>query len=129
MFDLAHVDDLVEHQDRGAVLVIEHPLTGEMMADISLTIAGPDSATARLSRIKYNDELMTFSGRVPAVELERLNIERLARLVVAWDVKRNGEPVAFTFTNVTKLLYSAQFVREQVEKFSASRGPYFMRTA
>lgn len=47
MSDLAHIDDLIEHQDRGTDLVIIHPVTGERMPDIVLTIAGPDSDTAR----------------------------------------------------------------------------------
>lgn len=128
MNDLAHIDDLVEHQDRGAALTIVHPVTGERMRDIVLTIAGPDSATARQARIKYSDELMAFRNRPPADELERIEIERLARLVIGWDVKRDGKPVEFLFSNVVRLLSSAQFIREQVEMFSQNRAPYFART-
>jgi hypothetical protein len=128
MNDLAHVDDLVEHQDRGADLTIAHPVTGERMPDIVLTIAGPDSDTARRARIRFSDELMAFRNRPPADELERMEVERLARLVVGWKVTRDGKPVEFSFTNVVRLLTSAQFVREQVETFSQNRAPYFMRT-
>lgn len=127
MNDLAHVDDLVEHQDRGADLTIMHPVTGERMPDIVLTIAGPDSDTARRARIRFSDGLMAYR-KPPADELERMEIERLARLVTGWKVTRDGKPVEFSFTNVVRLLTSAQFVREQVETFSQSRAPYFMRT-
>jgi len=126
--DLAHIDDLVEHQDRGADLTVVHPITGERMPDIVLTVAGPDSDTARRARIKFSDELMAFRNRPPADELERMEVERLARLVVGWKVTRDGKPVEFSFTNVVRLLTSAQFIREQTESFSQNRAPYFMRT-
>lgn len=129
MLDLAHVDNLVEPQDRGADLVITHPVTGERMADIVLTIAGPDSDTARRARIRLSDELMAFRNRPPADELERIEVERLARCVIGWKVTRDGKPVEYSFSNVVKLLTSVQFVREQVEQFSQNRAPYFMRMA
>ena len=128
MNDLAHVDDLVEHQDRGADLTIAHPVTGERMPGIVLTITGPDSDAARRARIRFSDELMAFRNRPPADELERMEIERLARLVTGWKVTRDGKPVEFSFTNVVRLLTSAHFIREQVESFSQNRAPYFMRT-
>lgn len=126
--DLAHVDDLIEHQDRGAELVLAHPVTGEKLSDMVLIVAGPDSDTARRARIKFSDELMAFRHRPPADELERMEIERLARLVIGWRVTRDGKPMEFSFTNTVRLLTSAQFIREQVETFSQNRAPYFMRT-
>jgi hypothetical protein len=128
MADLSHLDDLTEAQDRGADIVIKHPVTGEPMPDVALTVAGPDSATARMARIKFQDELYAFSGKPPASELDRLDIERLARCVVGWRVTRDGKPVEFTFTNTVRLLTDKQFVRDQVEAFSQSRVAYFMRT-
>lgn len=127
MNDLAHFDDLVEHQDRGADLVVVHPVTGERMQDVVLTIAGPDSDTARCARVRFSDELMSFRNRPPADELERMEVERLARLVIGWRVSRDGKPVGFSFTNVVRLLTSLQFIREQVERFSQDRAVYFMR--
>lgn len=127
--DLSYIDDLVEHQDRGADLVVYDPVTLERMTDVVLTIAGPDSDTARRARIRFSDELMAFRNRPPADELERIEVERLARLVIGWKVSRDGKPVEFSFTNVVRLLTSAQFIREQVEAFSQNRAPYFMRLA
>lgn len=126
--DLAHLDDLVEQQDRGSEFTIKHPVTGEPMPEVILTVVGPDSNTARLARIKLSDELMAFRGKPPADELDRIEIDRLARCVIGWSVKRDGKPVEFSFTNVVRLLTDKQFVREQVEAFSQSRVPYFMRT-
>lgn len=129
MNDLAHIDDLIEHQSHGATLTIVHPVTGERMPDMVLTIAGPDSDIARQARLRFQDELYAFSGKPPASELDRIDIERLARLVLSWKVTRDGVPVEFTFTNVVRLLTNAQFVRQQVEAFSQNRAPYFLRLA
>ncbi|CEG09474.1 hypothetical protein BN961_02900 [Afipia felis] len=127
MSDLAHVDNLVAEQDRGADLAIVHPVTGDKL-DVVLTIAGPDSATARRARLQFSDELVAFRHHPPAEEMERIEVERLARLVIAWKATRDGKPVEFNFTNVVRLLNSARFVREQVEAFSQKREAYFLRT-
>lgn len=128
MNDLAHIDDMVEAQDRGAELTIVHPVTGEKMPDIVLTVAGPDSKIARRARLQHSDELMAFRHRPPAEELERMEVEQLARLVIGWKCTRDGKPVDFNFTNVVRLLNSARFIREQVEAFSQKRDIYFLRT-
>ncbi len=124
--DLSALDDLVAGQDRGAPLTLLHPVTGEAM-DIVLTIVGPDSDTARRARLQMQDELYAFKGRPPADEYDRMDIGRLARLVVSWSAKRDGVEVPFTFTNVVKLIRDNSHIREQVEKFSRSHTPYFLR--
>lgn len=126
--DLAHFDDLVEHQDKGADLQIRHPVTGEIVPDMVFIIAGPDSDTQKRARIKFSDDLMAFRSTPPADELNRMEIERLARCVVGWRVTRDDKPVEFSFTNVVRLLTNFTFIKEQVEAFAASRVPYFMRT-
>lgn len=126
--DLSHLDDLVETQDRGADLTIVHPVTGEPMPEIVLTIAGPDSDVARRARIKFDDETLAFRGRPPADELDRMYVERLARCVVGCKMTRGGKDVPFSFTEVVKLLTTFQFIREQAEAFSQSRTAYFLRT-
>lgn len=124
--DLSTVDNLIEGQDRGADLVVKHPVTGEAM-DIVLTIAGPDSDVQRRARLKMHDAFYAYRGNPPAADLETLNTERLARCIVGWRVKRGGVDVPFTFTAAVKLLTDARFVRDQVEKFAESRVDYFLR--
>jgi len=125
--DLSHLDDLVETQDRGAEMTAKHPVTGEPMTDVVLIIAGPDSDVQRRARLKMQDEMMAFKGRPPAAEYDAMDIDRLARCVVGWRVKRDGKDVVFSFTNVVKLFTSMTFVREQADKFAASRTAYFLR--
>ena len=124
--DLSVLDDLVAGQDRGAELVIKHPTTGESL-DIVFTVVGPDSDTARRARLQFQDELFAFKGRPPAAELDRMEIDRRARCVVGWRMKRDGKDVPFTHSAVVKVLTGMQFVREQVEQFSQSRAAWFLR--
>lgn len=127
MSDLAQLDDLIEGQDRGAEMTAKHPVTGDPMPDIVLIIAGPDSDTARRARLKMQDELMAFRGRPPADEYDRMDIDRLARCVVGWRVKRDGKDVEFSFTNVVRLFKAMTFLREQADKFAESRVAYFLK--
>lgn len=125
--DMAHLDDLVTHQDRGAELICKHPVTGEPLPNVVLIVAGPDSDTARRARLKFDDEMLAFKGRPPADELDRVYIDRLARCVVGWRMKRSGTEVEFSFSAVVKVLTTFQFIRDQLEQFSQSRVPYFLR--
>lgn len=126
MSDLAHLQDIVEGQDRGAELLIKHPVTGEP-TDVVLIVAGPDSDVQRRARLKMQDALYAFRGRPPADEFDRLEIERLARCIVGWRVKRDGQDVPFAFSVAVKILSEFRFIREQVEAFAASRVDYFLR--
>jgi hypothetical protein len=117
MPDLAALDDLVAEQDRGAECIITHPVTGEPM-DMVLIVAGPDSDIQRRARLAIADELLAYRDRPSADDQERLAIEQLARCVVGWRVKRDGEDVEFTFTNVVRIFRKFVFVREQVESLA-----------
>lgn len=128
MSDLAHLNDLIAYQDRGADMVAKHPVTGEEMQDIVLTIAGPDSDTVRRARLTMQDELQGWRTAPPAQDYDRLAIERLARCVVGWRVKKAGAEVPFTFSAVVKLFTDMTFLREQADRFAADRTPYFIRT-
>lgn len=128
MSDLAHFYDLVEGQDRGAELVIKHPVTGEPISDVVLIVAGPDSDVQRRARLKFEDDLLAFKARPPADELDRMHVSRLARCVVGWRMKRDGQDVEFSFTGVVRLLTTFAFIREQVDAFANSRVAYFLRT-
>jgi hypothetical protein len=97
------------------------------MPDIVLIIAGPDSDTARRARLMMQDELMAYRGRPPAHDYDALETARLARCVVGWRVKRYGEEVEFSFTNVVRLFKTMTFLREQADKFAESRVAYFLR--
>jgi hypothetical protein len=123
MNDRALLNDIVAHQDRGETLTIRHPVTNEPTS-ITLVVAGPDSETARRSRLQFEDEMYAFRSRPDAATLERMYLDRLARLVVSGNL---GDGVKFTFSNVVKFLTEHQYAREQVDAFANSRAPYFLK--
>jgi hypothetical protein len=125
--DLAALDDLVANQDRGAAMSIVHPVTLETLPDITIVVAGPDSDVQRRARLATADALLAYRDRPGAEDQERLAIEQLARCVVGWEVKQDGVDVPFTFTNVVRVFTKFPFVRDQVNAFAASRGPYMPR--
>lgn len=126
--DLADLYNLVEPQERGADLVIAHPVTGERMADIAMTIAGPDSNVQRRARQRLNDDLLALRRRPTAEENENLVTEMLARCVVGWNVKQDGAEVPFSFANVLRVLNRFTFIREQVDLFAGSRAAYLQKS-
>ncbi len=127
MNDLAHLDDLVAYQDRGAELIVKHPVTGESMPDVVLIIAGPDSDTAKRARLAFEDAKYAFKDRPTASDIDRMYIDFLAGCIVGWRLKRDGSDVPFSFSAAVAVLQKYQFIREQVEQFANSRTAYFLR--
>lgn len=116
----------VEDQDRGAWLELADPITGKPTG-IRLRIAGPDSATQGRARLKLADELAELAdpeGRVDAASREKARINSLARCVLAWEIREDGEAVPFSHANVVRVLRAAPWVQAQVDSFAASRSPF-----
>lgn len=116
-------------QDNGAELVLVDPVTGEP-TDMKLIIAGPDSATQRRARLAMVDELAELAdedGKVSAENREKASIAMLARAVLRWDIRLDGEALPFEHQNVVRLLSTGTWVREQVDGFAGSRRPYARR--
>jgi hypothetical protein len=112
----------VADQDKGRELKLVDPFTGEPTG-IKLTVAGPDSDTARRARLKLADELAESAddaGHVSGENREKARLNCLAALVLRWDVREGGKPVPFTTGNVLRLL-RVQWVELQVDSFAANR--------
>ncbi|MFZ5690545.1 MAG: hypothetical protein ACOY5F_04760 [Pseudomonadota bacterium] len=128
MLDLAHLDDLVEDQDRGAEMTVVHPVTGEAMPDMVFIVAGPDSDIQRRARLRLSDDLLQYRHHVPAHDRERFEIEFLARCVIGWRIRQGGREVEFSHSNVVKLITKHRYIRQQLQAFTEDRTPYFART-
>ncbi|WP_339647573.1 hypothetical protein [uncultured Pelagibacterium sp.] len=106
-------------QDKGADLNLIAPWDGQPTGMV-LTIVGPDSDTARRADIALVDELAEMAdldGRVTAEQRAKAKLNALARRVIRWDVKEDGNPVPFDTKAVLKLL-AVGWVREQVDAFA-----------
>ncbi|MBB1498472.1 hypothetical protein [Paracoccus sp. MC1862] len=115
-----------QDQDRGRDFDLLDPVTGKTTG-ITLRIAGPDSATQARARLQLVDDLAEMAddeGRISASAREKARLNSLARCVLGWDVKEDGEPVPFTHANVVRLLRAATWVQAQVDGFASDRAAF-----
>lgn len=115
-----------QDQDRGREFDLLDPVTGKATG-ITLRIAGPDSATQARARLQMVDDLADAAdeaGRVSAGAREKARLNTLARCVLGWDVKEDGQPVPFTHANVLRLLRAAHWVQAQVDGFASDRAAF-----
>lgn len=115
-----------QDQDRGRDFDLLDPVTGKPLG-ITFRIAGPDSATQARARLQLVDDLAEMAddeGRISASAREKARLNCLARCVLGWDIKEDGEPVPFTHANVVRLLKAAQWVQAQVDGFASDRAAF-----
>lgn len=109
-------------QDKGADLNLLAPWDGKPTGMI-MTIAGPDSDTARRADLAFSDELVDLAdneGHVTAESRHKARINALARRVLRWDVMEDDKPVPFNQASLVKLL-QVQWIMEQVDGFAGDR--------
>lgn len=115
-----------QDQDRGRDFDLLDPVTGKVLG-IRLRIAGPDSATQARARLQMVDDLAEMAdadGRVSAADREKARLNTLARCVLGWDVKEDGQPVPFSQANVVRFLKAALWVQQQVDGFASDRAAF-----
>ncbi|MGA0617402.1 hypothetical protein [Paracoccus sp. KR1-242] len=115
-----------QDQDRGRDFDLLDPVSGKATG-ITLRIAGPDSATQARARLQMVDDLAAAAdadGMVSALDREKARLNSLARCVLGWDVKEDGEPVPFNHANVLRLLKAALWVQQQVDGFASDRAAF-----
>ncbi|MBL8570950.1 MAG: hypothetical protein JNK84_17915 [Phreatobacter sp.] len=133
MTDLNDIIAIADKQDAGAELVIINPITQEL-TDLKFWIAGPDSNVAQdaknwaADRARREHVLQLPPAMANAAEVREITLSiavgMLARYVVRWDVRQNGEPVPFTIKNAERVLASSRIIRDQIDAFAASRDPW-----
>lgn len=123
---LNDIEAEAQDHDRGRDFELLDPVTGKPTG-ITLRIAGPDSATQARARLAMVDELAAGAddeGRVNAAAREKARLNTLARCVLGWDIKEDGEPVPFNHANVVRLLRAALWVQAQVDSFASDRAAF-----
>jgi hypothetical protein len=124
--NLSDIHANIADQDRGRVLDILNPWTGEPIG-MRFTVAGPDSERQRSARVAMMDELADMAGadgRVAAKDREAARLRALAASVIGWDVSDDGEPLAFNQKNIVRVLKAATWLEEQVDAFAGDRSKY-----
>jgi hypothetical protein len=122
--DLATFDPLVKAQEEGRECQIVHPLSG-LRLSVKISVVGRDSR-----RFKAANRWLTrrqleriADGGVDGDDANQDDLcEFLARLCTGWSgVIVDGEELAFSVENATKVFKRFPFTYEQVDAFSGTR--------
>lgn len=115
MADLAQFEGLAKAQDEGIDVSIVHPKTGEPL-DITIRVAGPDSARQRRIRAELNNErLAKNKKRMTASELEEDALRVTVAAIIGWSgVLENGQQIEFSKSAATDLLTRYPFIHDQI---------------
>lgn len=123
--------DLAADAEKGATLVVRHPVTDEILLGsdekpLTIQLLGVDSATFKRA---VQDINVAGNGRkkVSPAEQERQTVNALARATIGWSNNWvwSGEPFKFSPENCRKLYSDRAWLRVQVDEFIADRTRFF----
>lgn len=123
------LEDIIHNatdQDRGLWFDLLHPVT-LAKTGIRFKIAGPDSATQTKARLQMVDDLAELAddeGRLSAEAREKARLNSLARCVLDWEISEDGAALAFSQSNLLRVLRAAAWLREQVDAFAGNRAAF-----
>lgn len=124
--DLSDVLSNVADQDKGRMLEILHPWSGEKTG-MRFWMAGPDSDTQRRARIAMMDELAEAAddrGRVSAEVREKARLNMLARCVLRWEIEEDGKSIAMTHKAIVRVLSAGAWIQAQADDFAGDRANF-----
>ena len=116
----------VEGSNEGAVLYINHPVTGEK-TDAWVKVAGPDSALAKQRRAQIQ-RLFRGKRNISDVDIDTLEKEALetrVALTLEWGGIELDKPLKFNEENVRKVYSEYPWIAEQVDAFQGDRTNFF----
>jgi len=116
----------VEGSNEGAVLYIEHPVTGEK-TDAWIKMAGPDSKLAKQRRT-HIQRLLRGKKNISDIDLDTLEKEALetrVALTLDWGKIELDEQLKFSEANVRKVYTEYPWIAEQVDAFQGDRSNFF----
>ena len=116
----------VEGSDEGAVVHIEHPVTGEP-TDAWVKVAGPDSKLAKQRRT-HIQRMLRGKRNMSDVDIDALEKEALetrVALTLDWGNIELDEPLSCTADNARKVYTEYPWLAEQVDAFQGDRTNFF----
>lgn len=119
--------------DKGVTLVIEHPVTGDEIKGMTVTVCGMDSERYQeMKRRKMQNALDEKANRKPkklnAKDLAEAGMRDLAELTLGWTGFEFGkEDYPFTTDNAFKLYTNPSFkwLVDQIDEFVSDRANFF----
>lgn len=121
--------NLSEQADAGAELNLEHPVSGEKIDGMVITLAGSDSKAFRAKQKEINASRLTKMLKRKSAGLQHSDDEDcdlLASCTLGWSgIVAGGEKIKFSHAAAKKLYLEHNWIREQVDEFIGNRANFF----
>jgi len=112
--------DVKAASEKGAVLTIKHPMTGEPLEGVTITVIGRDSPSVRAAML----EIERRKAKGETIDRDEEGLELLSSVVKGWEgIEFEGQPLEFSKANARKLFSDprTEWIGEQVGPFALSR--------
>ncbi len=116
----------VKGSNEGAVLYIEHPVTGDK-TDAWIKMAGPDSKLAKQRRT-HIQRVLRGKRNISDLDIDVLEkevLETRVALTLDWGNLELDKTLDFTEENVRKVYSEYPWIAEQVDAFQGDRSNFF----
>ncbi len=116
----------VEGSNEGAVVYINHPVTGEK-TDAWVKVAGPDSKLAKQRRAQIQ-RLFRGKRNISDIDIDTLEKEALetrVALTLDWGNIELDKPLKCTEENARKVYSEYPWIAEQIDAFQGDRANFF----
>lgn len=111
-----------------AAIRLKHPVTGEYLPDIEITITGHDSAAFKNAiKTRAKAQLARTKKEIDLDANERDNIEVLAQCTTEWTgISEGGKELIYSFENAVKLYTKYGWIKEQIDSAISDRANFFI---
>jgi hypothetical protein len=115
-----------EYADKGAVLQVLHPATGEPLEGVTITLLGQDSKVYKGKIADLRRRVINSKGKVDIDRAETEAMNSRVAMTIGWNgIEENGEPKECTPDNVRYFYDKYDWLIEQVDKFVGDRSNFF----
>lgn len=119
--------DTTKQAEKGAVLKLRNPGTGEYIEGMTITLLGEDSAVYRNKSKAIAEEKLNANRKrkVNLDSIENENLQVLAACTVEWTGFEEGKnPIECTAEEVVRIYRKYKWIREQVDSFIGDRANF-----
>lgn len=122
--------DLASGANKGATMVVEHPITGEVLMnngkEAKIHVLGLESDVANEYIRQQAQKNINRRTKMSYNEAETGSINMLAKMITGWEnIIDVGVEVEFNVENARNLLTKYKWLRQQVDAFVSDRANFF----
>lgn len=121
--------NLAAQAEQGAELTLEHPVTGEKIEGMTITLAGSDAKAFRSKQKEIQAARLAKMLKKKGAGLQNSDEEEaelLASVTLGWSgIVVGGEKIKFSYAAAKKLYLDHNWIKEQVDEFVGNRANFF----